>query len=1231
MDTPESPTRSLQSPVEEKDISDSELLDSPGEEDGVISDSELLYEENGELVEEDEDEDTVEIRGGGLALQAVAGEEDEVVPDFVSEPDDDDESVGETDGLGQENEAILLMEGDEDDDDYKDDDDDDDRQHEGGLDGEVEDGDDRLLHTLSPELEPAQGKNFVTKENKKSSDAYGKSRRDAAVLGADREDEEEDEEEEGVKNVAEEQNDTLRTRDRRAPVSRDIKEDSPSVSRELDEHELDYDEEVPDEPNIPPHDDEEEEDAKLALEEEVSEATTVKKREKKPILPPSPKDGETRKTDNSKNRRESLKDKKKEEDDGEIDEGEIDDDDLEEGEVKDPSDRKIRPRPICRFFIKGNCTWGMNCRFIHPGVNDKGNYSLITKPDIFSPNGAQPGGPVPLIPNNSWAAPAVEELPPPPPPVEPPVESAWERGVRHAKEILKKATIRKEQEPDFEEKCFNVTIGEDEREFDKENEFFRDRSYRIIREEMDIREPIYGDQYADPYYDYEMEALWRGGQYENFQVQYTEAPLPYHYNERERERDPRERHRDRERERDHRERERRQREREREREREKERIRRKEEWERDRIKRDEKERPKMRPPRDMREKKNDDKLKPQSPLILPPNRPMEPPTKKELAPAMRQPDEWKDPWRRSKSPRRRSSLGSPPRGRRRNRHSGSSVSPSNSSRSSSHSSSYTGSGSSRSRSRSTSFSSYTSHSSHHSSFSGSRSRSGSFSTSPSPAPTAPRNAKNKPDLPPVLTKGVPLKQGAAPTLRRDKPPVKKVQTPPLPGGPMSRPFKALPEGGKPSANLRQTGGMVVGASGDGNAGVMVRQLPSREPGKHPNQREGRLKERQQQQHPQRRTLSGSVSGSGSSYSGSSSRSRSSSNSLSPSRSGSRKSKSLSVSSVSSVSSGSTGSSSARSADSDDMYADLASPVSSASTRSPTPGHPRKERAVPPRERPPQNRDKNRERLVKKEEPLRDDRRKMNPSGGPSRGGNPMPRGGNPMPKGGNPMPRGENPMPRGGNPMPRGGNPMPRGGNPMPRGGNPMPRGGNPMPRVGNPMPRGGNPMPRAVPGNRGGHPGHHAAGNMPPPGNYGGPSSHKDIKLTLLNKHSEKSNRKRYLPSDKDRPVSPLSKRMAMSPDRARDRRIPGRPPPSPRMDRSRGQGPRAVPPQGDRKRPLSPPSKSSGKGPGVPSGKLAAPTQAPTSSKTSNTLSRREELLKQLKAVEDAIARKRAKIPGK
>lgn len=41
---------------------------------------------------------------------------------------------------------------------------------------------------------------------------------------------------------------------------------------------------------------------------------------------------------------------------------------------------------------------------------------------------------------------------------------------------------------------------------------------------------VCSEPYADPYYDYEMEALWRGGQYENFRVQYTEAPLPYHFN-----------------------------------------------------------------------------------------------------------------------------------------------------------------------------------------------------------------------------------------------------------------------------------------------------------------------------------------------------------------------------------------------------------------------------------------------------------------------------------------------------------------------------------------------------------------------------------------------------------------------------------------------------------------------------------------------------------------------------
>lgn len=289
----------------------------------------------------------------------------------------------------------------------------------------------------------------------------------------------------------------------------DLRDEASSVTRDLDEHELDYDEEVPEEP------------APGAQEDDAEKAGPEDDDERGEGAPGEEGKAGVR-TVEDKEPPEAAKEKRKEDDDGEIDDGEIDDDDLEEGEVKDPSDRKVRPRPTCRFFMKGNCTWGMNCRFIHPGVNDKGNYSLITKAEPFPPNGAPPLGPHPLMPANPWGGPVVDEILPPPPP-EPPTESAWERGLRHAKEVLKKATIRKEQEPDFEEKRFTVTIGEDEREFDKENEVFRDWNYRITR---DVRDTAL-EPYADPYYDYEIERFWRGGQYENFRVQYTEAE-PYH-------------------------------------------------------------------------------------------------------------------------------------------------------------------------------------------------------------------------------------------------------------------------------------------------------------------------------------------------------------------------------------------------------------------------------------------------------------------------------------------------------------------------------------------------------------------------------------------------------------------------------------------------------------------------------------------------------------------------------
>lgn len=73
--------------------------------------------------------------------------------------------------------------------------------------------------------------------------------------------------------------------------------------------------------------------------------------------------------------------------------------------------------------------------------------------------------------------------------------------------------------------------------------------------------------------------------------------------------------------------------------------------------------------------------------------------------------------------------------------------------------------------------------------------------------------------------------------------MKKAPSPPSPGGLQGKTPKPLPEGGKPTANPREPGG----GAGSSAAG---RPPPPREPGKNPNPREDRRKERQQ--HPPRR-------------------------------------------------------------------------------------------------------------------------------------------------------------------------------------------------------------------------------------------------------------------------------------------------------------------------------------------------------------------------------------------
>lgn len=57
---------------------------------------------------------------------------------------------------------------------------------------------------------------------------------------------------------------------------------------------------------------------------------------------------------------------------------------------------------------------------------------------------------------------------------EPSSESAWERGLRTAKEMLRKANKRKEQDMDFEDKKMNLSMSHDELE--KDNYYTRERS-----------------------------------------------------------------------------------------------------------------------------------------------------------------------------------------------------------------------------------------------------------------------------------------------------------------------------------------------------------------------------------------------------------------------------------------------------------------------------------------------------------------------------------------------------------------------------------------------------------------------------------------------------------------------------------------------------------------------------------------------------------------------------------
>ncbi|KAJ8919692.1 hypothetical protein NQ315_006220 [Exocentrus adspersus] len=170
---------------------------------------------------------------------------------------------------------------------------------------------------------------------------------------------------------------------------------------------------------------------------------------------------------------------------------------LEEGEVTDEDDARpeeTEPRPVCRFFSRGQCTWGASCRFLHPGVTDKGNYTMF---ELIRP----------VVPGEFGRDERMYGK------VEPPlVESAWERGLRTAKEMLRKSVKRKEQDIDFEEKKMNLSLAQEE--FDKENGYYgrvpspEPRYVRHVPVEFPVSRPpeeyygrrqvLYEPEYAPP-------------------------------------------------------------------------------------------------------------------------------------------------------------------------------------------------------------------------------------------------------------------------------------------------------------------------------------------------------------------------------------------------------------------------------------------------------------------------------------------------------------------------------------------------------------------------------------------------------------------------------------------------------------------------------------------------------------------------------------------------------------
>ncbi len=115
---------------------------------------------------------------------------------------------------------------------------------------------------------------------------------------------------------------------------------------------------------------------------------------------------------------------------------------------------------MCKYYQRGKCTWGRTCKFLHPGVNDTGSYTFLEYQDPAASLNQQKTG------ENIETDPSKQQIPGT---EVPQTESAWERGLRIAREMKEKALKRKQMEKDqFDDKKMNLSLKEFENE--KEND-----------------------------------------------------------------------------------------------------------------------------------------------------------------------------------------------------------------------------------------------------------------------------------------------------------------------------------------------------------------------------------------------------------------------------------------------------------------------------------------------------------------------------------------------------------------------------------------------------------------------------------------------------------------------------------------------------------------------------------------------------------------------------------------